>query len=208
VISFLAYAKEHSDSDDRLRGPHLFVVPSATTENWRNEIKLWAPRLRLLTYYGSIEERAELRGRASSRRHVDLILTTYNMVCSRVEDRGFLRRFALNYVVYDEGHMLRSCHTQRYQQLMRIGGRRRILLTGTPLQNNLVELISLLYFTMPHMFGKYLGKGSGEGMGPLLQMFAHKGRALSQKQQAQAAPSRRNRRTSSGQSSSKSPKKG
>ena len=86
---------------------------------------------------------------------IDVILTTYNMICSRPEDRKFFKKFSLNYVIYDEGHMLRSCNTQRYQNLMKVRGARKLLLTGTPLQNNLVELISLMFFTMTKMFTEY-----------------------------------------------------
>lgn len=104
---------------------------------------------------------------------MDVILTTYNMVISRAEDRNFFKKFSINYVIYDEGHMLRSCNTMRYKSLMRVKGKRKILLTGTPLQNNLVELISLLYFAMTKMFSKYC-----ENISQLLQMFAHKSSAL------------------------------
>lgn len=63
------------------------------------------------------------------------------MVISRAEDRSFFKRFSINYVIYDEGHMLRSCNTMRYKNLMRVQGRRKILITGTPLQNNLVNFV-------------------------------------------------------------------
>lgn len=112
VIAFFAWAK----AQPNMSGPHLIVVPSSTIENWIQEITRWAPNLRLLTYYGSIEERQQLRN--SARKHeailniseisikyfqVDLILTTYNMVISRAEDRKFFKKFSLNYVCYDEG---------------------------------------------------------------------------------------------------------
>merc|ERR1719342_1192454 len=58
------------------------------------------------------------------------------------------------YIVFDEAHMLKNMASQRYEQLMKIRGRRKLLLTGTPLQNDLVELMSLLIFVMPGMFAK------------------------------------------------------
>lgn len=111
------------------------------------------------------------------------------MVISRAEDRNFFKRFSINYVIYDEGHMLRSCNTMRYKNLMRVQGKKKILITGTPLQNNLVicfkfnffkqarnfkvELISLLFFTMTKLFTKYC-----DDINLLLQMFARKGASL------------------------------
>ena len=59
-------------------------------------------------------------------------------------------------MVIDEGHMLRNMNSQRYQQLMRIRADSRLLLTGTPLQNNLVELVSVLTFVMPKLFGQHI----------------------------------------------------
>lgn len=99
------------------------------------------------------------------------------MVISRADDRSFFKRFRLNYIIYDEGHMLRSCNTIRYSNLMRIRGQKKILLTGTPLQNNLIELISLLFFTMSKLFTRYC-----ENIKTLLQMFAQRGGALKNKQ--------------------------
>lgn len=98
------------------------------------------------------------------------------MVISKAEDRSFFKRFRLNYVIYDEGHMLRSCNTIRYTNLMRIQGQKKILLTGTPLQNNLVELISLLFFAMSKMFTRYC-----EDIKTLLALFVQRGAVLKNK---------------------------
>uniref|UniRef100_A0A183BST6 Helicase ATP-binding domain-containing protein n=1 Tax=Globodera pallida TaxID=36090 RepID=A0A183BST6_GLOPA len=175
VIAFLAWAKDQQEAEPRLRGPHLIVVPSSTIENWMQEIGRWAPSLRVLTYYGSIDARMHLRH--SARKHaVDVVLSTYNMVISRPEDRKFFKKFSLNYVIYDEGHMLRNCASQRYTNLMKVHGKRKILLTGTPLQNNLIELISLMYFTMRKLFDKYC-----DNIASLLQMFATRGKVLMEK---------------------------
>uniref|UniRef100_A0A915BYH2 SWI/SNF-related matrix-associated actin-dependent regulator of chromatin subfamily A containing DEAD/H box 1 homolog n=1 Tax=Parascaris univalens TaxID=6257 RepID=A0A915BYH2_PARUN len=149
VIAFLAYLKECN-----VHGPHLIVVPSSTIENWMVELAKWAPSIKILTYYGSMDDRRQLRAIAADK-SIDLLLTTYNMIGSRAQDRKFFKRFKINYVIYDEGHLLKSCHTERYKNLMKVRGQRKILLTGTPLQNNLIELISLMYFTMTKLFTKY-----------------------------------------------------
>ncbi|VDD91189.1 unnamed protein product [Enterobius vermicularis] len=160
VIAFLAYLKEVGT-----RGPHLVVCPSSTIENWMVELAKWAPCINVLTYYGSIEDRMRLRAMATDT-SVDLLLTTYNMIGSRPEDRKFFKRFKINYAIYDEGHLLKNCTTQRYKNLMKVRGERKILMTGTPLQNNLIELISLMYFTMTKLFTEYC-----DDITQLLQQF-------------------------------------
>ncbi|TKR87773.1 hypothetical protein L596_012122 [Steinernema carpocapsae] len=162
VIAFFTHLKETGT-----KGPHLIIVPSSTIENWMDEIAKWSPTLHVETYYGSQAERSEIAARAKViRKGVDVLLTTYNMVCSKPSDRKFFKKFDINYIVYDEGHMLKSCSTARYQTLMKVKGKKKLLLTGTPLQNNLCELISLMYFTMPKFFSRYC-----EDINQLLKQF-------------------------------------
>ncbi|CAJ0936300.1 unnamed protein product, partial [Mesorhabditis belari] len=105
---------------------------------------------------------------------VDVLLSTYSMVVSKSDDKNFFKNFKINYVVYDEGHMLKNCSTERYKSLMKIKSSRKILLTGTPLQNNLTELISLMYFVMRKIFDRYC-----DNMAQLLSHFKpQKGSAI------------------------------
>ncbi|XP_024941771.1 SWI/SNF-related matrix-associated actin-dependent regulator of chromatin subfamily A containing DEAD/H box 1 homolog isoform X2 [Cephus cinctus] len=153
VIAFLTYLQEAGLTDDKL-GPHLIVVPSSTMENWSNELERWSPGLKVVQYYGSQDERKEMRmgWRNGDLDDVDVILTTYNLVSSTPEERRLFRVMPLQYVIFDEAHMLKNMGTIRYENLVRINAKHRILLTGTPLQNNLLELMSLLIFVMPSMF--------------------------------------------------------
>jgi len=150
TIAFLAHLKEMGDG-----GPHLIVVPSSTLENWRKELELWAPDIEVIVYWGSQDERRSLRTElVQDEIEYDVILTTYNMVISSPEDRVLFKKMEFHYAVFDEAHMLKNMACQRYEQLMKISCSRKLLLTGTPLQNNLVELMSLLTFVMPNMFSK------------------------------------------------------
>jgi len=150
TIAFLTHLKETGEE-----GPHLIVVPSSTMDNWRKELEAWAPGVKVVTYWGSQDERRHLRLQlVQDELQYDVILTTYNMVISSAEDRVLFKKMAFCYIVFDEAHMLKNMASQRYEQLMKIRGRRKLLLTGTPLQNNLVELMSLLIFVMPGMFAK------------------------------------------------------
>ncbi|KAG7208704.1 hypothetical protein KM043_014907 [Ampulex compressa] len=153
VIAFLTYLKE-ADLIDEKDGPHLIVVPSSTMENWSNELERWSPGLNVVQYYGSQEERKEMRmgWRNGDLDDVDVLLTTYNLISSTPEERRLFRVMPIHYVVFDEAHMLKNMGTARYENLVRINAKHRILLTGTPLQNNLLELMSLLIFVMPSLF--------------------------------------------------------
>ncbi|XP_025264411.1 SWI/SNF-related matrix-associated actin-dependent regulator of chromatin subfamily A containing DEAD/H box 1 homolog [Camponotus floridanus] len=153
VIAFLTYLKEACLLNER-DGPHLIVVPSSTMENWWNELEKWSPDLKVVQYYGSQEERKDMRmgWRSGDLDDVDVLLTTYNLICSTPEERRLFRVMRINYVIFDEAHMLKNMSTVRYENLVRINAKHRILLTGTPLQNNLLELMSLLIFVMPSLF--------------------------------------------------------
>lgn len=153
VIAFLTYIKEAGLSSPH-DGPHLIVVPSSTMENWENELERWSPGLNVVQYYGSQDERREMRmgWRNGDLEDVDVIVTTYNVITKTPEERKLFKVMKTQYVIFDEAHMLKNMNTIRYDQLWRINARHRILLTGTPLQNNLLELMSLLIFVMPSIF--------------------------------------------------------
>lgn len=147
VIAFLAYLRESLN----IKRHHLIIVPASTLDNWEREFDIWCPEIRILQYYGSLELRAQTRYFvARNPDAVDVILTTYNMAQSP-EDRKLFKKIKFNYIIFDEAHMLKNMKSGRYQSLIKIKSDRRILLTGTPLQNNLVELMSLLVFSMPRM---------------------------------------------------------
>lgn len=74
------------------------------------------------------------------------------MVGGSNEDKRLLSMTRLHYAIFDEAHMLKNMTTKRYESLADIDAKRKILLTGTPLQNNLLELMSLLSFLMPNLF--------------------------------------------------------
>ncbi|XP_025099319.1 SWI/SNF-related matrix-associated actin-dependent regulator of chromatin subfamily A containing DEAD/H box 1B-like isoform X2 [Pomacea canaliculata] len=161
AIAFLAHLLEEGEN-----GPHVIIVPSSTIENWLRELSAWCPELRVIVYYGSQEERRETRHSImyGGNKDFHVLLTTYNMATGGVEDRSLFKKFSFHYAVFDEGHMLKNMSSLRFQNLMKISAERRLLLTGTPLQNNLLELISLLCFVMPDIF-----QGKTE---PLKKMFS------------------------------------
>uniref|UniRef100_K1QBX6 DNA helicase n=1 Tax=Magallana gigas TaxID=29159 RepID=K1QBX6_MAGGI len=149
TIAFIAHLLEEGE-----RGPHVVIVPSSTIENWMREFETWCPEVNLLVYYGSVEDRRQSRMSLlyDSKSEYNVVLTTYNMATGSVEDRALFKKVEFHYAIFDEGHMLKNMSSLRYQNLMKIAAERRLLLTGTPLQNNLLELMSLLCFVMPEIF--------------------------------------------------------
>ncbi|KAG6819580.1 hypothetical protein H0H93_010506 [Arthromyces matolae] len=155
VISFFAHLKEKGN-----KGPHLVVVPSSTLENWCREFSRFAPSISVQTYYAGKEDRAELRQTLIDTQRCkspngdgwEVLITTYNLAQGDDRDRKFFRRIEWDSCVYDEGHVLKNFQSQRYQALLKFGSNWRLLLTGTPLQNNLQELVSLMNFILPNHF--------------------------------------------------------
>ncbi|KAI7081866.1 SNF2 family DNA-dependent chromodomain-containing ATPase [Hortaea werneckii] len=130
--------------------PFLVVVPNSTCPNWRREMKHWAPSLRVVTYYGSKESRElayryELFPQESKDLRCHIVITTYD---AATDDncRNFLRRVPWQGVIVDEAHRLSNDKNLLYSALDALKAPFRILLTGTPLQNNQRELFNLPQF--------------------------------------------------------------
>ena len=151
VITFLGRLKEIGQE-----GPHLIIVPSSTVENWLREISRFCPSLVVRLYHGSVKERAEQRYELrEDKGDYQIVVTTYNVATSNADDRSFLKKMKFRSMILDEGHMIKNCTSERYKYLMKISVPFRLLLTGTPLQNNLQELVSLLIFIMPETFAAH-----------------------------------------------------
>ncbi|KAJ2660493.1 DNA-dependent ATPase fun30 [Coemansia sp. RSA 1200] len=150
VIAFLCRGIE----DGSVRLPSLVVCPSSTLDNWLNECARFAPKLRVAAYYGSQAERSALQQTLGDESSYDVLVTTYNIATGNKLDRVFLKRRRFHALILDEGHMVKNCMSSRYKWLAQIRTPFRLLLTGTPLQNNLQELVSLLTFIMPQVFAE------------------------------------------------------
>jgi SWI/SNF-related matrix-associated actin-dependent regulator 1 of chromatin subfamily A len=149
VIALLA----HLRTNKQIRGPHMVVVPASILTNWSREFSTWCPSIDVLEYHGSQAERAELRQRIYAKQlQYDVLLTTYNM-CYSNDDRKLFTRTQFRYIIFDEAHMLKNMKSARFNNLISLKSKNRLMLTGTPIQNNLLELMTLLLFTMPNMFG-------------------------------------------------------
>lgn len=145
TISLIVYLIEYKNNN----GPFLVVVPLSTLSNWVNEFEKWAPDVLMLVYKGPKVSRKNLQ-REVSFGQFNVLLTTYDYA---MRDKGFLTRFLWQYIVVDEGHRMKNAHCKFSQVLgQEFKSIHRLLLTGTPLQNNLTELWALLNFLLPTIF--------------------------------------------------------
>ncbi|XP_014209632.1 helicase domino isoform X6 [Copidosoma floridanum] len=130
-------------------GPHLIIVPTSVMLNWEMECKKWCPGFKILTYYGSQKERKQKRMGWTKPNAFHVCITSYKLV---IQDHQSFRRKKWKYLILDEAQNIKNFKSQRWQLLLNFQTQRRLLLTGTPLQNNLMELWSLMHFLMPNVF--------------------------------------------------------
>nr|XP_057929759.1 chromodomain-helicase-DNA-binding protein 1-like isoform X2 [Doryrhamphus excisus] len=138
TISLLLYVTAALGAKD----PFLVLSPLSVMENWRNELE------RVLCYKGDKDRRAEIQGEVDMQ-DVHVLLTTYELC---LKDASFLRRWKWKVLVVDEAHRLKNQNSLLHKTLMQFSVDFRVLLTGTPIQNNLLELYSLLSFIQPAIF--------------------------------------------------------
>ena len=145
TISLLAYLA----CEKHTWGPHLIVVPTSVMLNWEMELKKWCPAFKILTYYGSVQERKQKRVGWTKENTFHVCITSYKLV---TQDYHIFRRKRWDYLILDEAQNIKNFRSQRWQLLLNFNSNHRLLLTGTPLQNNLMELWSLMHFLMPTVF--------------------------------------------------------
>ncbi|RMD41265.1 hypothetical protein DV735_g3879, partial [Chaetothyriales sp. CBS 134920] len=149
AISMIAFFKDNSIS-----GPFLVVAPLSTVRNWIEEFKFWCPKIATVLYHGSKDERDDLRKKRMKMKdqgafEFPVVVTSYE-IC--MNDRKFLAGYQWRYIIVDEGHRLKNMNCRLIKELMTYNSANRLLLTGTPLQNNITELWSLLHFLLPEVF--------------------------------------------------------
>ena len=145
VVSFLATLVEEHNCF-----PFLVVVPNSTCPNWRREIKRWAPSLRVVAYYGSAAARDaayryELFPEGSKELRCHIVVTSYDAAADD-SCRKFFKSIPWQGLIVDEGQRLKNDRNLLYEALTNLKIPYKVLLTGTPLQNNARELFNLLQF--------------------------------------------------------------
>ncbi|TKY84939.1 hypothetical protein EX895_006019 [Sporisorium graminicola] len=145
TISLITYLMEFKKQN----GPFLVIVPLSTLTNWVNEFNKWAPSVSMLVYKGTPNVRKQLTGRLRSM-NFQVLLTTYEYI---IKDKHLLSKIKWVHMIIDEGHRMKNTQSKLTLTLTQFYvSRYRLLLTGTPLQNNLPELWALLNFVLPRIF--------------------------------------------------------
>ncbi|EUD66753.1 hypothetical protein C922_02738 [Plasmodium inui San Antonio 1] len=160
TISLFAYLKEFkwggiSSGNEAPPGvgghkqpKNLIIVPLSTLPNWTSEFEAWCPALKVITYKGTKCERKGLAKQLLESEY-DICLTTFDFA---IKEKALLLKIFWTYIVVDEGHRMKNCKSRFHLILKDFKSKQRVLLTGTPLQNNLSELWSLLNFLLPKIF--------------------------------------------------------
>ncbi|XP_053398932.1 SWI/SNF-related matrix-associated actin-dependent regulator of chromatin subfamily A member 5-like isoform X1 [Mercenaria mercenaria] len=145
TISLLGYMKHYR----HIPGPHLVICPKSTLSNWSNEHKRWCPSLRTVCLIGTREQRAELIRDIMMPGEWDVCITSYEMI---IKEKSVFKKFNWRYMVIDEAHRIKNEKSKLSEIVREFKTANRLLLTGTPLQNNLHELWALLNFLLPDVF--------------------------------------------------------
>ncbi|PSS36469.1 ATP-dependent DNA helicase [Actinidia chinensis var. chinensis] len=151
TIGFLAHLKGKG-----LDGPYLVIAPLSTLSNWVNEISRFVPSVNSIIYHGNKKERDEIRRKHMPRTiksEFPIVVTSYEVAL--VDARKHLRHYNWKYIVVDEGHRLKNSKCKLFKELKLLPVENKLLLTGTPLHNNLAELWSLLNFILPDIFSSH-----------------------------------------------------
>ncbi|XP_073321439.1 probable global transcription activator SNF2L2 [Pagrus major] len=145
TIALITYLMDHK----RINGPFLIIVPLSTLSNWVYELDKWAPSVVKIAYKGTPALRRGLVPQLRSGKF-NVLLTTYEYI---IKDKQILAKIRWKYMIVDEGHRMKNHHCKLTQVLnTHYVAPRRLLLTGTPLQNKLPELWALLNFLLPTIF--------------------------------------------------------
>ncbi|XP_070608065.1 lymphoid-specific helicase [Erythrolamprus reginae] len=134
-------------------GPFLICAPLSTLPNWIAEFKRFTPEIPIMLYHGTQQERRglihKMRRKESSLNIHPIVITSFEIA---MRDRNSLQNFYWKYLIVDEGHRIKNMNCRLIRELKQFSTDNKLLLTGTPLQNNLSELWSLLNFLLPDVF--------------------------------------------------------
>ncbi|MFF0491073.1 DEAD/DEAH box helicase [Nocardia sp. NPDC004068] len=146
VLALLAHERETAAT---VPGPTLLVCPMSVVGNWQREAERFVPGLRVLVHHGAGRRRgAELDAAVADS---DLMITTYALLARDTEE---LERQPWERIVLDEAQHIKNAATRQARAARRVPARHRLALTGTPVENRLEELRSILDFAAPKLLGK------------------------------------------------------
>jgi SNF2 family DNA or RNA helicase len=142
TIQILAYLSKKQETK---RGTHLIVVPTSLVFNWQDEIAKFTPHLRILDLHGSKRSKV-----IDHFEEYDILLSTYGTMLSDIK---YLKDFVFDTLILDEGQAIKNPDSKRYKTVRLLQSKQRFVLTGTPIENNTLDIFSILSFCNPGMFG-------------------------------------------------------
>ncbi|XP_071127410.1 SWI/SNF-related matrix-associated actin-dependent regulator of chromatin subfamily A member 5-like [Mytilus edulis] len=145
TISLLGYMKHYRHTPS----PHLVIVPKSTLSNWMAEFKRWCPSMTAVCLTGNQDERSVFIRDVMMPGEWDVCITSYEMC---IREKSVFKKFNWRYIVIDEAHRIKNEKSKLSEIVREFKSANRLLLTGTPLQNNLHELWALLNFLLPDVF--------------------------------------------------------
>lgn len=140
IIAFIL-----SQNKKQSQNTNLVVVPTSLLFNWQAEVEKFAPSIKIFTHYGA--------NRIKNTQHFagnEIVLTTYGMMLS---DIRFLKEFQFNYIFLDESQAIKNPNSERYKAARLLKSRNKVVLTGTPIENNTFDIYGQLSFAIPGLLG-------------------------------------------------------
>ncbi|KAH7616623.1 hypothetical protein Ndes2526B_g08720 [Nannochloris sp. 'desiccata'] len=175
TISLLAYLREFRG----ITGPHMIIVPKSTLHNWLAEFRRWCPVIKAVKFHGNAEVRQHQKDTLVQPGKFDVVVTSYEMV---IKEKNHWKKFHWRYIIIDEAHRIKNENSILSKVVRMLRTNYRLLITGTPLQNNLHELWALLNFLLPEVFSSAekfdewfqissTGEGGKEGEAEVVQQL-------------------------------------
>jgi SWI/SNF-related matrix-associated actin-dependent regulator of chromatin subfamily A member 5 len=175
TISLLAYLREFRG----ITGPHMIIVPKSTLHNWLAEFRRWCPVIKAVKFHGNAEDRQHQKDTIIQPGKFDVVVTSYEMV---IKEKNHWKKFHWRYIIIDEAHRIKNENSILSKVVRMLRTNYRLLITGTPLQNNLHELWALLNFLLPEVFSSAekfdewfqissTGEGGQEGEAEVVQQL-------------------------------------
>lgn len=145
TVSFLGYLRYFKQK----KGPFLVITPKSTLNNWKREFNMWTPEVNCFVLQGDKQERSDIVNQKLLTKDFDVVVASYETV---IIEKMHFKKFDWEYIVIDEAHRIKNEQSLLSQVIREIKSKNRMLITGTPLQNNLHELWALLNFLLPDIF--------------------------------------------------------
>ncbi|VVC32978.1 Hypothetical protein CINCED_3A016157 [Cinara cedri] len=140
-----------------ITGPFMVIAPLSTIPNWLTEFAKFAPQLHALLYHGDKKEREKIRSEFGKMHNVNdkycysIIITSYEVIRFDIK---YLKKIEWKFIIIDEGHKLKNVDSDISRAMRQLKCTNKLILTGTPIQNNMTELWCLLNLLMPFLFNK------------------------------------------------------